>query len=150
MTTTERAPFTRFGQTRDCPVTVYVDGQLVDAADGWDAVVWVESDEDWYALSSTPYEGKRVRVVTRPDWLGSPTLPSADERRAPLTRGGETRMCPLRIRCNGKIVEGDEYDRVLVISSAVHLLAWLDPEWRKSRVRYLYRNEWESSPVITE
>lgn len=68
-----RVPFTMFGKTKDVPLRVFKDGKPVD--DGlpqWDADVWIERGEDWYALSSANLKGKRVLVVERDDFLRSP------------------------------------------------------------------------------
>ena len=63
-----RAPYTIFGEMRLVPVKVYREGRLTNETD-WDADLWVERGEDWYALGSGEYLEKRVRVIERDVWL---------------------------------------------------------------------------------
>lgn len=60
-------PHTEFGKTKHLPVKVYVDAKFEDNEPQWDEVLWIERGEDWYAFGSM--KGKRVRVVTREDWV---------------------------------------------------------------------------------
>lgn len=63
------APYTQFGKTKALPVKIYTNGNYVDDTPEWDLEMWIERGEDWYAFSSKSLKGKRVRVVTREDWL---------------------------------------------------------------------------------
>ena len=42
-----------------------------------DEVLWVERGEDYYALSSDKYNGKRVAIVKREDWLRARSIEDA-------------------------------------------------------------------------
>jgi len=64
---TTLAPYSMFGKTKMVPVRVYVDAIFVDSTPEWDEELWVERGEDWYAVACM--KGKRVRVVTREDWI---------------------------------------------------------------------------------
>lgn len=66
------APYEFFGQVRMVPVRVWRDlAEVPDPEVGWDDELWVERGEDWYALMSDQLCPRRVRVVTREDWLKS-------------------------------------------------------------------------------
>lgn len=65
---TKKAPYTAFGQTKQVPIKVMKDGELIKS-DEWDEELWVERGEDWYALSSPQLKGKRVRIIERKIWL---------------------------------------------------------------------------------
>ncbi len=62
------APYTKFGQTRQVPVVVYVNGWPVEGHD-WTHELWVESGEDLYAFDNYSLRNKRVRVIEREAWL---------------------------------------------------------------------------------
>lgn len=64
-----KAPYTAFGKTHVLPVNVYVNAQPVDSAEGWERELWVEDGTDWYAFGSPQLKNKRVRVVTRDEWI---------------------------------------------------------------------------------
>lgn len=57
--------FTKFGETLDVPATIHNS----DGTTEYDDTLWVERQEDYYALSAPGYKGKRVAVVKREDWL---------------------------------------------------------------------------------
>lgn len=64
------APYTAFGQTLELPVRVHQgNGYVADPENGWDAELWVERGEDWYALQAPSFKGKRVRIIERAAWL---------------------------------------------------------------------------------
>lgn len=66
------APYEFFGQVRMVPVHVWQECfEVKDPEAGWDDELWVERGEDWYALMSDQLRPRRVRVVTREDWLRS-------------------------------------------------------------------------------
>lgn len=62
-------PHTAFGRTKLLPLTIWADGILGVDGEDFDATLWVERDEDWYALMSPQLKSKRVRIVNRKDWL---------------------------------------------------------------------------------
>jgi hypothetical protein len=64
------APFTIFGKTKMLPIVVWENGGKINT-DTWDTELWVERSEDWYALSSPQLKNKKVRIVTREDWLSA-------------------------------------------------------------------------------
>jgi hypothetical protein len=57
--------FTKFGETKSVPATLY--NMTEDETP--DELLWVERQEDWYALQSTQLKDKKVAVVRREDWL---------------------------------------------------------------------------------
>lgn len=65
---TALVPFTKFGITKLLPLRVQQDGKAVDG-DDYEETLWAEDAESMYALMSPLYRGKRVRIVTRSDWL---------------------------------------------------------------------------------
>ena len=67
--------YTKFGKTRLVPRVISVNGYRVDGED-YEASLWAERDEDYYALSASnlQYGGKRVLVVSRADWLRAPEV----------------------------------------------------------------------------
>lgn len=65
-------PYAAFGKTKLVPVKIYVDAEFQDNHPTWEHILWVERGEDWYAFSSL--KGKRVRVVTREDWIKAKDL----------------------------------------------------------------------------
>lgn len=60
--------FTKFGKTKLVPHITYTNKELDDPPkEKWDATLWVERGEDWYALDS--YSCKTVLVVDRSDFI---------------------------------------------------------------------------------
>lgn len=74
-----RAPHTEFGQTRNAPVLVYLNGYPVGPG-RWDETLWAERAEDWYALTASALAGKLVRVVDAAQWRRSPLVKASDQR----------------------------------------------------------------------
>lgn len=68
---TEFVPFTAFGKTKLVPLNVYLNSRKLDIVLHWDCHLWIERDEDWYALLSEGLKYKRVLVVKREDWLNA-------------------------------------------------------------------------------
>lgn len=64
------APYTQFNQTKMVPVVVYLDNKQIES-DTWDEEMWIERGEDWYGLMSSELKGKKVRIITREQWLKS-------------------------------------------------------------------------------
>lgn len=65
-----KAPFTMFGTTLDIPVKTYTNGKEdKPPKEKWDIERWFERGEDWYALGSSKWAGKTIRVVERSAWL---------------------------------------------------------------------------------
>lgn len=73
------APYTIFGKTRLLPVKVWQNGETIES-DTWDIDLWVERGEDWYSLSSPAYKHKKVRIITREDWLRAKDLAEPSKR----------------------------------------------------------------------
>lgn len=69
-----KKPYTIFGQTRNVPVEVFVNGVRIKGLYEWDEEYWVERGEDWYGLSSHNLQNKRVRVIERETWLRGEVL----------------------------------------------------------------------------
>lgn len=63
------APYTIFGKTADVKVEIYINAKYVDDIPKWEKDLWVERGEDWYAFENADYKGRRVRVITRDEWL---------------------------------------------------------------------------------
>ncbi len=63
-----KAPYTQFGKTKQLDVVVYKNSQKIDSVD-WDYEYWVERGEDWYGLMSPDLKDKKVRIITREEWL---------------------------------------------------------------------------------
>ena len=61
------AKYSAFGKTVSLPVVVYYKDQVVDS-DTWDETLWIERQEDWYALLSPQLKNKFVRVVKAEDF----------------------------------------------------------------------------------
>lgn len=57
-----------FGKKKLLPVIVYFSGHQVDPEDGWEETLWIERNEDWYALMSPTLKAKRVRIMTKEEW----------------------------------------------------------------------------------
>lgn len=60
-----KAPFTLFGITKNIPVKVIENGKFNPNASTWDVEYFVERQEDLYGIPLN----KKVRIVTREDWL---------------------------------------------------------------------------------
>lgn len=66
-----KAYYEMFGTKKLLPVVVYYNGHQVDPENGWEETLWIERGEDWYALHSPQLKTKRVRVMTREEWLNA-------------------------------------------------------------------------------
>lgn len=65
-----KAPYTSpWGETKIVPVVIHGFHGIISGETTWDEELWVERDEDWYALQSPQLRNKKVRVVTREEWL---------------------------------------------------------------------------------
>ena len=64
-----KAPYKKFGQTRNLPVVVYLNSKQLKEVFEWDEELWVERPEDWYALMCDALKYKRVRIIERNKWL---------------------------------------------------------------------------------
>lgn len=58
-----------WGETKILSVVIYGFHGIVSGETTWDEELWVERAEDWYALQSPQLRNKKVRVVTREEWL---------------------------------------------------------------------------------
>jgi hypothetical protein len=65
-----KAPYTIFGQTKQIEVVVYKNNQKIESTD-WDEDYWIEIPEDWYGLMASNFKDKKVRIITREEWLRS-------------------------------------------------------------------------------
>jgi hypothetical protein len=65
-----KAPYTIFGQTKQVEVVVYKNNQKIESTD-WDEDYWIEIPEDWYGLMASNFKDKKVRIITREEWLRS-------------------------------------------------------------------------------
>lgn len=63
-----KAYYEMFGKKKLLPVIVYLGGHQVDPEDGWEETLWIERNEDWYALMSQTLKAKRVRIMTKQEW----------------------------------------------------------------------------------
>lgn len=66
-----KAYYEMFGMKKLLPVIVYYGGHQVDPSNGWEETLWIEREEDWYALGSIQLKTKRVRVMTKEEWLSA-------------------------------------------------------------------------------
>ena len=64
----KKAPYTAFGKTRILPVVVRYQRKEVDIP--WESTLWIERDEDWYALR----DDVPTRIIKRSEWLLANTL----------------------------------------------------------------------------
>lgn len=62
------AAYTIFGKTKQVPIKIWYKNKQIDS-DTWDTDLWVERNEDWYALMSTELVNKKVRIIERSVWL---------------------------------------------------------------------------------
>ena len=67
--TAMKAPYTIFGITKMVPVVVFNSKGQLSGETTWEDDLWIEREEDWYALSSPQLVNKKVRVITRDAWL---------------------------------------------------------------------------------
>ena len=82
-----RVPYKAFGKVKLVPLRVYQDGEMLTNTEPvWDDELWVERDEDLYALDSSQLRDKRVLVVYRNDWLISPDAEKSEEVREVLPK----------------------------------------------------------------
>jgi len=63
-----KTTYTAFGETRELPLVVYRSGKLSDDLE-WQETLWIERNEDWYALLSSQLRDKTVRIIERGAWL---------------------------------------------------------------------------------
>lgn len=63
------APYTIFEETKMMPVEIHTPDNKWEYSGTWDDELWIEREEDWYALSSPQLKDKRVRVVRREQWI---------------------------------------------------------------------------------
>lgn len=66
-----KAPYTAFGKTRDVPLKIFKNGNLVEDCTEWDEDYWIETGECWYGLSSRSFKDKLIRVIERDVWIKS-------------------------------------------------------------------------------
>lgn len=69
-----KAPYKLFKNSipHNVEVITYTNGNLDNPPkEQWTDTLWVERDEDWYALLSPQCQNTTVRVVTREDYLRS-------------------------------------------------------------------------------
>ena len=63
-----KKPFTMFGKTKNITVRTFTNQKEdIPACKIWDKELWVEREEDWYALSAL--RKYTTRVVTREEWI---------------------------------------------------------------------------------
>ena len=65
------AMYSAFGKVKNIPVVLFKNNQIVQKNVQWDETLWIERDEDYYALMSDTYKNKIVRIVTRESWFQS-------------------------------------------------------------------------------
>jgi hypothetical protein len=57
---------------RNVEVVTYTGGKKDNPPkDNWTEILWIERDEDWYALMSAEYKNATVRIVTREAYIRS-------------------------------------------------------------------------------
>ena len=66
-----KATYTIFGKTKNVPLKVFKNGELVKNCTEWDEDYWIETLECWYGLGSASFKDKLVRVIERSVWLES-------------------------------------------------------------------------------
>jgi hypothetical protein len=69
-----RVPYTRFGQTRLVPRSVYQYGEEVQDSGPYDKTLWIERPEDEYAFANPAIRECRTLVVRKRDWASSPII----------------------------------------------------------------------------
>lgn len=60
--------YTQFGLTKKLPLVVYFQNKPIES-DWFTETLWVEREEDWYALMSDKLNNQRVRIIDRDIWL---------------------------------------------------------------------------------
>lgn len=65
-----KAIYEQFGVKKMCPVIVYLNNVQIQTA-VWDVDYWIERPEEWYGLMSADLKDKKVRVMTREEWLSN-------------------------------------------------------------------------------
>lgn len=63
-----KAPYTKFGKIKMVEVVVWLNNKEIDSSE-WDEEYWIERGEDWYGLMSSQFKNKKIRVITRDEWL---------------------------------------------------------------------------------
>ena len=64
------AIYNKFGEDRMVKVVVWLNNEEIESSE-WDEEYWIERGEDWYGLMSSQFKDKKVRVITRDEWLKS-------------------------------------------------------------------------------
>ncbi len=62
-----KIPFTKFNETKNLIVNIYYQNKRIDST-VWDQELYIERDEDWYALMSPQLKDIKVRVITKKEW----------------------------------------------------------------------------------
>jgi len=65
-----KAPYIKFGKTKMVEVVVWLNNKEIESSE-WDEEYWIERGEDWYGLMSPNFKNKKIRVITRDEWLKS-------------------------------------------------------------------------------
>jgi len=66
--TVHYSEFNKFNKTKLIKTVVIYEGRYIDS-EKYDNTLWIERPEDWYALKSEYLKSKRIRIVTRNNWL---------------------------------------------------------------------------------
>lgn len=72
-----KAPYKLFSTSkpRNVEVMTYTDGEIdKPPKDSWSQTLWIERDEDWYALESSQFNHGTVRIITREEYMRSPEI----------------------------------------------------------------------------
>lgn len=64
------AIYNKFGEDRMVKVVVWLNNEEIESSE-WDEEYWIERGEDWYGLMSSHFKDKKVRIITRDEWLKS-------------------------------------------------------------------------------
>lgn len=68
----KRVPYKIFDEIRMVPLVTYTNQKKDDPPkDDWHDDLWVERDEDWYALMSPSLKNKTVRIISAEEWARS-------------------------------------------------------------------------------
>lgn len=81
-------PYKAFGENRDCPLFLYVNGKPVDIENEdasetkWSFDAWISTTPEWRALlyPDEKVKDKRVRVMTPFWWESSPKVEEKPEK----------------------------------------------------------------------
>jgi len=117
----KKVEYTNFGKTKLVPHVTYTGGEVDNPPkDKWDDELWIEREEDWYALSHYSRNNKTVLIVKRNDFI------AAEETKDSKMAGLEKRLEAI----NRKI-KNDKFDVELARR-----------EWQKEH-EYLLDNKYE-------